>query len=348
MSRAACTVIPGGYRARLDLRRTEVAIKFVKDFFERNLAENLNLLRVSAPLAVEAATGINDHLNGVEAPAGFVVKEAGIHAEVVQSLAKWKRAALADYKLEPGEGLYTDMNAIRPDDVLDNVHSVFVDQWDWEKVIACEERTLGFLKSTVTKIYGVIRETERAACGKFPELGEPRLPEEIRFFHTEELADKYPHATPREREDFAAREHGAAFIIGIGADLPCGTPHDGRAADYDDWSTECAPGRKGLNGDIVVWNDVLERSYELSSMGIRVDSESLLRQLEIRGEPEKAELEFHSRLLRDELPLSMGGGIGQSRLCALFLKKAHIGEVQVGIWPREIRETCAKNGIALL
>ncbi len=343
----ATLIFPGHYRAALDVKQTETAIKQVKDFFQLNLSTELRLRRVTAPLFLEKGTGINDDLNGVERPVCFRIKDIGVEAEIVQSLAKWKRLALADYDIEPGYGLYTDMNAIRPDEALDNIHSLYVDQWDWERVIRREDRTLSFLRHVVEKIYGVIARTEYWISELYGDI-EPFLPESIRFVHAEELRCRWPALTPREREDEICREAKAVFIIGIGHALSDGAPHDGRAPDYDDWSTLNEEGHRGLNGDILVWNPVLNRSFELSSMGIRVDEEALARQLEIRGCQERRELLFHRRLLAAELPLSIGGGIGQSRLCMFFLRKAHIGEIQVSLWPPETIQACRQNGISLL
>jgi aspartate--ammonia ligase len=335
------------YRPVLDPIETERAIKLIKDFFEVRLAEALNLIRVTAPLFVKAGTGINDDLCGVERPITFRVKHMqDTEAEVVQSLAKWKRLTLAKLKIRQGDGIYTDMNAIRPDEHLDNLHSLYVDQWDWERVISREERTLAFLRDIVGRIYGVMKETESLFHTHYTQIG-PILPEDIRFIHAEELERRYPELTPAERETAICREHGAVFIIGIGAPLRDGRPHDGRAPDYDDWSTPTDLG-PGLNGDIIVYYPVLETAFEISSMGIRVDPESLERQLEITGNEERRQLFYHKKLLRGELPLSIGGGIGQSRLCMFFLRKAHIGEVQVGIWPEEMEEDCLKRGILLL
>ncbi len=294
------------YESLLDLRQTEEAIVAIKHHFQRELARNLNLSRVSAPLFVMAGTGINDDLNGVEKPVAFGVKALnGTSAEIVQSLAKWKRMALADYGFEPQEGLYTDMNAIRPDETLDELHSVYVDQWDWELVVDPEDRTLEFLTATVGKIYTALRATERYLCEKYSSL-RPGLPQTITFVHTAELERRFPDLTPREREDRICREHGAVFLIGIGAPLASGEPHDGRAPDYDDWSTETEHGR-GLNGDIVVWSPVLERSFELSSMGIRVDVKTLTRQLEMTGTEDRKELAFHRALLEGRAS-PVGGG----------------------------------------
>ena len=341
-------LIPSGYREVLPPRETERAILKIKDAFQTSIAYELNLTRVTAPLFVESGTGINDDLNGVERPVSFVM--TGVEnrsAEIVQSLAKWKRVALADLAFLPGEGLYADMNAIRPDETPDNIHSLYVDQWDWERSIDASDRTVGFLVSIVRKIYDVIRRTERYICHEYRDLT-PYLPETITVVHAEELRAAYPDLTPREREREASRTHGAIFVIGIGAPLSDGSPHDGRAPDYDDWITETEPGRYGLNGDIVVYNKVLDDAFELSSMGIRVVPESLLRQLELSNAVHRRSLLFHQRLLAGELPPSIGGGIGQSRLCMLYLQKAHIGEIQASIWPEKMRRECAANGISLL
>lgn len=339
--------IPENYRSILHVIETEKAIKLIKDFFQVNLAEALSLRRVTAPLFVRAGTGINDDLTGVERPISFAIKNINnTQAEIVQSLAKWKRLTLASLKIGQGEGIYTDMNAIRPDEALDSLHSLYVDQWDWERVMSEEERNLDFLKDIVRKIYLVLKKTESFIHSHYPEI-QPILPEEIRFIHSLELEERYPDLTPWEREDAVCREHGAVFIIGIGAALRNGQPHDGRAPDYDDWTTLTEKG-PGLNGDIVIWYPVLETAFEISSMGIRVDREALIRQLELTGTSERKELFFHRKLLGGELPLSIGGGIGQSRLCMFFLRKAHIGEIQVGIWPEEMIEECRKKNIFLL
>ncbi len=340
--------LPQDYHPILDVRQTEQAIRQVKEFFQTNLAFELNLMRVTAPLFVLSGTGINDDLNGIERPVAFPVR--GIQdsrAEIVQSLAKWKRLQLADFGLQAGEGIYTDMNAIRPDEVLDSLHSIYVDQWDWERVMRPEERNLEFLHWVVEKIYDVIRRTERYMCHLYPEI-RPELPNEITFIHSEDLERLYPDLPPRGREKRVCQEHGAVFIIGIGADLPGGAPHDGRAPDYDDWSTPTDEGHKGLNGDILVYNPLLDCAYELSSMGIRVDPPALLRQLEIRDVEERKQLYFHRRLLNGELPQSIGGGIGQSRLCMLYLRKAHIGEIQSSLWPKEMVAECREHNIVLL
>jgi aspartate--ammonia ligase len=341
-------LVPSSYRPALDVKQTEKAIKVVKDFFEVNLAAELRLSRVTAPLFVLSGTGINDDLNGIEKPVSFPIDDIkGQKAEIVQSLAKWKRMMLADYDIPHGYGLYTDMNAIRPSEQLDNLHSLYVDQWDWERVIEPGERTIPFLKEVVRKIYEVIKRTEFHLCDQYQFI-KPELPDEITFIHSEDLQRKYPDLNPRQREEEAVRQYRAVFIIGIGAPLADGIPHDGRAPDYDDWSTETSKGFCGLNGDIIIWNKLLNRSYELSSMGIRVDPGALQKQLERTGTLVRKELLFHRRLLNGELPLSIGGGIGQSRLCMYFLRKAHIGEVQVGIWPEEMVETCRENNIHLL
>ncbi|MCM1349298.1 MAG: aspartate--ammonia ligase [Firmicutes bacterium] len=341
-------IIPRRYKQKLLPETTEVAIKLVKDTFQALLADALNLRRVTAPLFVLSGTGLNDDLNGYERAVKFPIAHLGDRmAEVVHSLAKWKRVKLEAYDVAPGYGLYTDMNAIRADEELDNLHSLYVDQWDWEQTIDETDRNLDYLKATVEKIYNAIRLTEKAVYRNFPHIT-PRLPQEITFIHTEELLQRFPHLTPREREDAATRECGAVFIIGIGSVLSNGEPHDSRAPDYDDWSTPNSDGFIGLNGDILVWDSILERAVELSSMGIRVSPESLQRQLDIAGCEERAGLMFHSRLLAGELPASIGGGIGQSRLCMFLLQKAHIGEVQASIWPEEQRRECAIAGIDLL
>ena len=340
-------IIPEDYFSPLSLYDTQVAIKTVKDFFQSVLAKQLNLLRVSSPLCVDPASGMNDNLNGIERPVSFGIKEQNERqAEIVQSLAKWKRYALKEYGFAHGEGLYTDMNAIRRDEITDNIHSIYVDQWDWEKVIRREDRNLSFLKKTVRRIYEAIKVTENKLFIEFPQVT-PSLPEDIFFIHAEELLRMYPDLTPKERENEIVRQHRAVFLIGIGGELSDGTVHDGRAADYDDWSTPNEDGFNGLNGDILLWNDVLQSSFEVSSMGIRVDCEAMRRQLAIRGQEDKAELYFHKRLLAGELPYTIGGGVGQSRLCMFLLKKAHIGEIQSSIWSEEDRRKCAEAGIVL-
>jgi aspartate--ammonia ligase len=276
------------------------------------------------------------------------IKGLGEQGEIVQSLAKWKRAALARYGFTPGEGLYTDMNALRPDEGLSNLHSIYVDQWDWERVITKDDRTVDFLQEIVTGIYGAIRDIEKEVCAKYPTLPSPHLPDTIHFVHSQELEDQYPDLSPRDRENAACEEKGAVFVIGIGAELASGQPHDARAADYDDWSTQAASGKPGLNGDILVWNSVLGRAFELSSMGIRVDADALLYQLKHHGEEHRLEQPFHKGILSGELPLTIGGGIGQSRLCMLLLRKVHVGEVQAGVWPDELLAQCNQRGITLL
>jgi aspartate--ammonia ligase len=340
--------IPKHYRSLLNLHETERAIRKIKDFFQLNLALELNLTRVTAPLFVRSGTGINDNLNGIERPVSFNVKSLdNSQVEMVHSLAKWKRMMLADYQFTRGEGLYTDMNAIRADEELDNVHSIYVDQWDWEMVILEEERKLDFLKKIVRKIYDMIKRTEKYIAQEY-HIIQPILPEEITFVHSEDLEEMYPELTPFERETEYSKEHGAVFIIGIGGNLKNGQPHDGRAPDYDDWSTPNDDTHTGLNGDIIVYNPLLERAYELSSMGIRVDSTAMIRQLHITGDIDRKELFFHQRLLNDEFPLCIGGGIGQSRLCMFYLRKAHIGEIQASLWPEDMIEKCHEYNITLL
>ncbi|MBQ3858238.1 MULTISPECIES: aspartate--ammonia ligase [Segatella] len=339
---------PQGYRALLDMRQTEQGIKLIKEFFQQNLSTELRLRRVTAPLFVLKGLGINDDLNGVERPVTFPIKDLGdAKAEVVHSLAKWKRLTLAEYGIEPGYGIYTDMNAIRADEELDNLHSLYVDQWDWEAVINAPQRNVTFLESVVRRIYGAIRRTEYLTCETYPQI-KPFLPDDIHFIHSEDLLQMYPDLTPKEREDAICKKYGAVFIEGIGAKLSNGEKHDGRAADYDDWSTVAENGKAGLNGDILIWYPVLGHSFELSSMGIRVDKESLLRQLKLEGQEEREKLYFHQQLLEDKLPLSIGGGIGQSRLCMVLLHKAHIGEIQASIWPEEMRQECEEMGMKLI
>jgi len=341
-------IIPKKYSQKLMPETTEQAIQLLKSNFQQKISKSLNLRRVTAPLFVLSGTGINDDLNGVERAVKFPIRCMGDRqAEVVHSLAKWKRMKLGAYSIPPGYGLYTDMNAIRSDEELDNLHSLYVDQWDWERTIKPEDRNLDYLKKTVRQIYSTLREMEELVYDCYPHIT-PSLPDEITFIHSEELYEMYPHLSPRDRESKAAEKFGAIFIIGIGAELSYGEKHDGRAPDYDDWSTPNADGFNGLNGDIILWNEILGVAFELSSMGIRVDKEALIRQLEICGCPERKELTFHKALLEDQLPLSIGGGIGQSRLCMFFLKKAHIGEVQASIWPEEQFEKCRENNIFLL
>lgn len=340
--------LPEAYRPTMSVRAIESAIKDIKDSFERRLAEALNLQRVTAPLFVRSGTGINDDLNGVERPVRFCVKEDGdAPVEIVQSLAKWKRLALARYGFRPGEGLYTDMNAIRPDETLDNTHSIYVDQWDWEKILRPEERNLATLKATVEAIFDAICRTEFHIAAEYSTI-RPILPERITFITSEELYRRYPDLPPRQREDRICAERKAVFVIGIGGLLPDGQPHDGRAPDYDDWTTPNSDGGRGLNGDILLWHPVLERSFEISSMGIRVDPATMLTQLETRHLTARQELPFHRMLLAGELPQTMGGGIGQSRLCMFFLRTAHVGEVECGIWPDEMVRRCAEANITLL
>lgn len=342
-------MIPEGYRNILgSMENTEKAIKAVKDMFQDNLSAQLALLRVTAPMVVMSGMGLNDDLNGVESPVAFPVKDMdGSQAEIVHSLAKWKRVKLAQMKVPEGRGIYTDMNALRPEEELDNMHSIYVDQWDWEKVITPGQRSLEFLKKTVRRIYEAIKVTENKLYVEFPQI-EPMLPEDIFFIHAEELLQMYPGLNPKEREDAVVKEHKAVFIIGIGGVLSDGQPHDGRSADYDDWSTANEDGYHGLNGDLLLWNPVLECSFEISSMGIRVDGEALRRQLELRGEAWKSELMYHKALLEGELPYTIGGGIGQSRLCMFLLRKAHIGEIQSSVWPERMREICHVAGIDLV
>lgn len=331
-------VIPEGYKSRSTLIETEIHIKKLKDFFERRLAEELNLTRVSAPLFVEPESGLNDDLNGSERPVSFDVLATGKEVQVVHSLAKWKRMSLYRYGFKLHEGLYADMNAIRRDEELDNLHSIYVDQWDWEKIIAKEERTQETLKSTVQKIYSVFKEAEEYVSSKLGH-SEKKLPEDITFITSQELEDKYPERTSKEREDAICKEYGAVFIMQIGDTLKSGEKHDGRSPDYDDWS---------LNGDILFWYPLLDRAVELSSMGIRVDEKALDYQLRVSGHDDRRELDFHKKLLQGELPYTIGGGIGQSRICMYFLDKAHIGEVQSTIWDKKNIRICKENNINLL
>ena len=330
--------IPEGYSSPLDVYKTQKAISFIKETFQSRLAAALNLKRVSAPLFVTEASGLNDNLNGTERPVSFDVPAVGEDAQVVHSLAKWKRLALHEYHFYVGNGLYTDMNAIRRDEELDNIHSIYVDQWDWEKVITREDRTLDCLKNVAQKIVNVVCDTNELLKVDFPELN-VSLSREMYAITTSELEDMYPELTPKEREDAITRKHGTVLLMQIGGKLKNGKPHDGRAPDYDDWS---------LNGDILFYNKVLDRAFEISSMGIRVDAESLDRQLTERGCDDRRSLPFHKKLLAGELPLTIGGGIGQSRLCMLMMGSAHIGEVQSSIWNKETIEGCKKAGIKLL
>ena len=341
--------IPENYTNILgSVENTEKAIKAVKDMFQDNLSAQLALLRVTAPMVVMSGTGLNDDLNGIERPVAFPVKDmGGSQAEVVHSLAKWKRMKLAQMDVRPGRGIYTDMNALRPDEELDNIHSIYVDQWDWEKVISRDQICLSYLKSTVRRIYEAIKVTENKLYVEFPQI-EPLLPENIFFIHSEQLLEMYPGMSAKERENAVVKEHKAVFVIGIGHELSDGCPHDGRSSDYDDWSSFNEDGYRGLNGDLLLWNPVLEAAFEVSSMGIRVSPEALRRQLEIRGEEWKAGLLYHRMLLEGKLPYTIGGGIGQSRLCMFLLRKAHIGEIQSSIWPEEITARCREAGIELV
>ncbi len=339
---------PQGYMPALDLQQTELAIKKIKDCFLRDLSSELRLRRVTAPLFVLKGLGLNDDLSGVERPVTFPIKCMGdAPAEIVHSLAKWKRNTLAEYKIPQGFGIITDMNAVRADEELDNIHSIYVDQWDWERTMSREDRNLKFLVRIVERIYGAILRTEYYLSEMYPQL-HPFLPEEVHFIHSEELRRQYPDLTPKQREDAICKAYGAVFIIGIGGKLGDGTEHDMRAPDYDDWSTPNEDGFNGLNGDLLVWYPLLNRSIELSSMGIRVDREALERQLKLQGKEDRKQLFFHQRLLSGELPLSIGGGIGQSRLCMILLHKAHIGETQSSIWSEEMRAECRAAGIPLI
>jgi aspartate--ammonia ligase len=332
-------IIPKNYKSALNLHDTQIAIKTVKDFFQNQISQHLNLARVSAPLFVDPLSGLNDNLNGVERPVSFDIKEQdGRIAEVVQSLAKWKRYALGKYGFKVGEGLYTDMNAIRRDEFTDNIHSIFVDQWDWERVIAKEDRNLDTLKQTVRKVYKCLKNTEKYMAIQY-EYIEESLPDEIFFITTSELEEIFPDNTPKEREYFITKAKGAVCIMQIGDKLGDGKPHDGRAPDYDDWS---------LNGDILVYYPILDIALELSSMGIRVDKDSLLYQLDKSGCPERANLPYQKAVINEEIPFTIGGGIGQSRICMFFLRKAHIGEVQSSLWPDDVTAECEKKGIQLL
>ena len=341
--------LPEGYRNLLgSVENTEKAIKAVKDMFQDNLSAQLALLRVTAPMVVLSGTGLNDDLNGVERPVNFPIKDMDEQrAEVVHSLAKWKRIKLAQMGVQPGRGIYTDMNALRPDEELDNIHSIYVDQWDWEKVITREQRSLAYLKKIVRRIYEAIKVTENKLYVEFPQI-EPMLPEDIFFIHSEQLLLQYPNLSPKERENAIVKKHKAVFIIGIGGELSDGTIHDGRAADYDDWTTRNEDGYEGLNGDLLLWNPVLNSAFEVSSMGIRVDQAALERQLKMRAEEWKSDLMYHRMLLDGELPYTIGGGIGQSRLCMFLLRKAHIGEIQSSIWPDSMKEACHAAGIDIV
>ena len=331
--------IPENYNSKLDGRETERAIKFIKDTFQHEIIAALNLQRISAPLFVRPETGLNDNLNGVERPVSFDAPcIGGAELEIVHSLAKWKRMTLGRYGFEPGEGVYTDMNAIRRDEEVDNLHSMYVDQWDWEAVINKSDRTIETLKEFVQKIYTAMKSTQSRVCQKYKAI-ENNFPEEITFITTQELEDMYPDLEPKERENKLLREKKAVFLMQIGKDLKSGKKHDGRAPDYDDWE---------LNGDIIVYYPLLDMAYELSSMGIRVDEDSLVAQIKAAGCEDRLELDFHKKLLNKELPYTIGGGIGQSRLCMFMLGKAHIGEVQASVWPHDMRSACKEHGIKLL
>lgn len=339
---------PPNYKSILNLQQTELGIQKIKDFFQANLSAELRLRRVTAPLFVLRGMGLNDDLSGKERAVNFPIKDMDeARAEVVHSLAKWKRVMLADYNVEEGYGIYTDMNAIRADEELGNMHSLYVDQWDWEMAISEKDRTVAFLKSVVERIYASFLRTEYLVNEAFPEL-KPMLPREIHFIHSEELLQKYTDLSPKEREREIAKEYKAVFIIGIGGKLSNGEKHDYRAPDYDDWVTANEDGFLGLNGDILLWNPMLNVPFEISSMGIRVDKNSLEKQLQIEDKEDRKELYFHKKLLNNELPLTIGGGIGQSRLCMFLLQKAHIGEIQASIWPEEMREKCKAHNIPLI
>lgn len=332
-------ILPEGYKALLNPLETQRAIKKIKDYFQSELAYGLSLRRVSAPLFVVPESGLNDNLNGVERRVDFTLKDMDEkRVEIVQSLAKWKRYALGKYGIKPGHGIYTDMNAIRRDEEMDNLHSVYVDQWDWEKVITKEQRSTEYLHETVTTIYNAVKNLGDYVNRLYRDV-QTEIPNEIYFITAQELEDLYPNKTPKEREDLICRDHGAVFIEKIGGALRSGKKHDGRSPDYDDWE---------LNGDIILWNDVLNRAFEISSMGIRVDAVAMDRQLKLAGNEDRRQLPYHRAVLNDELPYSIGGGIGQSRLCMYFLRKAHIGEVQVSVWPQEMTEECRRHGIFLL
>ena len=333
-------IIPSSYKPIFEKLEAQKAIKLIKDTFETKLAEKLNLVRVSAPIMVPSDTGVNDLLNGYERPVEFDVKETKKKLQIVQSLAKWKRIALKRYGFKHGEGLYTDMNAIRRDEDTDNIHSIYVDQWDWEKIISKEERNIDFLKKTVREIFEVFKMTENILIDNFPEKKlKKRIPDDIFFITSQELEDKYPNETPRERENLISKEKGAVFILQIGKKLKSGISHDGRSPDYDDWE---------LNGDILLWFEPLNISIELSSMGIRVDQESLLKQLKESGHEDRKELLYHKMLLNGELPLTIGGGLGQSRICMYFMQTVHIAEVQVSVWPYDMEQSFKSKGIEFL
>ncbi|MCK4662131.1 MAG: aspartate--ammonia ligase [Bacteroidales bacterium] len=341
-------ILPKDYKSPLDLKSTERAIKFIKDNFQQTLSSTLRLRRVTAPIIVLKGTGINDDLNGYERPVSFPIKAMKEQtAEVVHSLAKWKRLMLKELGIDIEKGIYTDMNALRPDEELDNLHSIYVDQWDWEKAIRQENRNMFFLKQIVEQIYQSIRTTEYLVSVEFPQIT-PILPNNITFIHSEDLLQQYPDLTSEQREYEISKKHKAVFIIGIGHKLSNGKPHDGRAPDYDDWISKNEDGYYGLNGDIIFWNPVLDCVFEISSMGIRVDKEALLQQLSVSGTEDRLELLFHKKLVNEELPCSIGGGIGQSRLCMFLLRNAHIGEVQSCIWPEKMKKKCKEANIHLL
>ena len=340
--------LPAHYKSLLGEKETEHAIVLIKDFFQLTLSTELNLTRVTAPLFVRSGTGINDDLNGVERPVSFPVKDmAEARMEIVQSLAKWKRMKVTEMGMKPGFGIYTDMNAIRPDETLDPIHSLYVDQWDWEMAVDEKDRTVFYLHDIVKKIYRCLKRTEFFIYDRYSMI-EPELPENITILYADDLQREFPELSPKERENRAAKKYGAIFITGIGGKLSDGSIHDGRAPDYDDWITETGDGHRGLNGDIIVWNNVLKSAFELSSMGIRVSPDSLRLQLKERGCTDRSKLEFHKMLLNGQLTQTLGGGIGQSRLCMFFLRKAHIGETQVSIWPDSIKKECKEAGIHLL
>lgn len=340
--------LPAKYKSVLTAKETEHAIVGIKDFFQLALSTELNLTRVTAPLFVGAGTGINDDLNGVERPVSFPVKALNdSKMEIVQSLAKWKRIKVTELGLEPGFGIYTDMNALRPDEDLDPIHSIYVDQWDWCMAIDEKDRTVFYLHEIVKKLYHCLQRAEFFIYDRYSSI-KPILPKEIKILYADDLAKEYPKLSPKEREDKVAKRYGAVFITGIGGKLQDGTIHDGRAPDYDDWITESGDGHRGLNGDILVWNPILDSAFEISSMGIRVSPESLKAQLKERGLSKRENLPFHQKLLKGELTQTLGGGIGQSRLCMFLLRKAHIGETQVSVWTDEIKKDCEKRGIVLL
>jgi aspartate--ammonia ligase len=345
--RSSSKIIPDRYSSKLDFFDTEKAIKLVKDTFEKKLAKKLHLLRVSAPKFLITGTGLQDDLAGTQTPVKFQTKFSDKDIEVVHSLAKWKRHMLGKHLFKVHTGLYTDMDAIRKDEDVDEIHSIYVDQWDWEQVITEQDRTLKYLKSTVKKIYAAILESERTVTKKFPKL-QPQLTKKIHFIHSETLEEQYPELTPKQREDKITEKYGAVFIIGIGYPLKSGMPHDLRAADYDDWYTATSSKTRGLDGDILVWDPIGRKALELSSMGIRVDKKSLLVQLEMMGQMHRKKLEFHKGIIKGTTPLTIGGGIGQSRLCMILLQKAHIGEVQSSVWPEHTRKMFKKKRAWLL